>query len=261
MHRMPRPLLVIALMLSPVLTKADTALRFDPAAQTVPTGSNASLSVMLDDALDVRTIILTVRFDPAILTSLSGTPGDLYDDAPCSVFHDFHLNGPGEWYSASITIGFDCWVTGPGELYRWNFNGTHPGTSQIEVLEVVLLDPASDNIPDVTLPSTVVYVGEGTATPPPPAPGLELNLAPNPFNPSCRITFSASAPGPARLEVFDLAGRHLATPWQGALGADPTSFSWQAAGDDGRPLASGVYLFRLTDAAGRVLTRRGTLLK
>ncbi len=106
-----------------------------------------------------------------------------------------------------------------------------------------------------------MLVGEGTASPPPPAPGLELGIAPNPFNPGCRITLAASAPGPASLEVFDLAGHRVARPWQGILDAGATSLDWQAVDSAGRPLASGVYLFRLTDAAGRSLTRRGTLLK
>jgi hypothetical protein len=241
--------------------QASVELRFHPADQHVDTGANGTLSVMVDEALDIRTVELTVTYDPAILTSIDGDPGQLFLSSGCSLFPDFQDGTPGEWYGACVALGFDCWVTGPGELYRWTFNGTNSGTSPITAIQVRLYDPAANVIADVTLPGTVVYVGEGTASPPPPAPGLELNLAPNPFNPSCQITFSASTPGPARLEVFDLAGRHLATPWQGTLDAGSTSFSWQAAAADGRPLASGVYLFRLTDAAGRSLTRRGILLK
>lgn len=81
---------------------------------------------------------------------------------------------------------------------------------------------------------------------------------PNPFNPSCRITLSGE--GPARLEVFDLTGRCLAQPWQGHLECAAT-FDWQALDATGRPLPSGVYLFRLSDGLGAVCTRRGTLLK
>ena len=242
-------------------SQAAVELRFAPADQHVDTGANGTLSVMVDQVLDIRTVELTVTYDPAILTSLDGDPGQLFLSSGCSLFPDFQDATAGQWYGACVALGFDCWVTGPGELYRWTFNGTNPGTSPITAIQVRLYDPGANVIADVTLPGTTVLVGEGTASPPPPAPGLELGIAPNPFNPSCRISFSASTPGPARLEVFDLAGHRLATPWQGVLGTEATSFNWQAADRAGRPLASGVYLFRLTDAAGRSLTRRGTLLK
>lgn len=239
--------------------QAAVTLRFAPDDQTVPTGSNATLSVMLDEALDVRTVELTVTYDPALLTSIDGDPGQLFLSSGCSLFPDFQDNTPGQWYGACVALGFDCWVTGPGELYRWTFNGTNPGTSPITAIQVRLYDPAANVIADVTLPPTTVRVGEDTATPPPPAPALGLELAPNPFNPSCRITLSGE--GTARLEVFDLAGRCLAQPWQGRLEGGTTAFDWQALDASGRPLPSGVYLFRLSDGHGAVCLRRGTLLK
>jgi len=240
--------------------QAAVALRFAPADQTVPTGNNATLSVMVDEAIAIRTVELTVTYDPAILTSLEGDPGQLFLGSGCSLFPDFQDDTPGQWYGACVALGFNCWVTGPGELYRWTFNGTNPGTSPITAIQVRLYDPAANVIADVTLPPTTVRVGEGTASPPPPAPGLGLELAPNPFNPSCRITLSGGA-GPARLEIFDLAGRCLAAPWQGELAASERSFTWEALDASGRPLPSGVYLFRLSDGTGAVCTRRGTLLK
>lgn len=239
--------------------QAAVTLRFDPADQQVDTGVNGTLSVMVDEALDIRTVELTVTYDPDILTSIDGDPGQLFLSSGCSLFPDFQDNTPGQWYGACVALGFDCWVTGPGELYRWSFNGTNPGTSPITAIQVRLYDPSANVIADVTLPPTTVRVGEGTATPPPPAPGLGLELAPNPFNPSCRITLSGE--GPARLEVFDLAGRCLGQPWQGQLDGNATSFEWQALDADGRSLPSGVYLFRLSDGRGAVCLRRGTLLK
>ena len=251
----------VFLLLSAAASQASVELRFHPADQRVDTAANGTLSVMVDEALDIRTVELTVTYDPGILTSLAGNPGQLFTSSGCSLFPDFQDGTPGQWYGACVALGFDCWVTGPGELYRWTFNGTNPGTSPITAIQVRLYDPQANIIADVTLPGTTVIVGEGTASPPPPAPGLELGIAPNPFNPSCRITLAASTPGPARLEVFDLAGRHLATPWQGILGTETAGFTWQAADGAGRSLASGIYLFRLTDAAGHSALRRGTLLK
>lgn len=255
--------LLLALLLLALASPAGAAvtLRWSPADSTVSTGDGARLSVMLDDVVDVRTIELRVSYDPTLLASVHGAPGALFSGAGCSLFPDFDDSTPGEWYGGVVTLGSTCWVTGPGELYHWDFVTLAPGTCPIGTVMVRLYDPLANAIADVTLPATTVLVGEGTAAPPPAAPGLRLGIAPNPFNPRCRLSLGASAPGPARLELFDLAGRRLALAWTGVLGEGVHTLDWTAADAEGRPLASGVYLFRLTDAAGRSATLRATLLK
>jgi hypothetical protein len=69
---------------------------------------------------------------------------------------------------------------------------------------------------------------------------LEQNY-PNPFNPTTHIRYSVPGRGYVSLKVYDLLGREMATLVR----------SVQPAGDhvamfDGRELASGVYLFRLS---------------
>ena len=96
-----------------------------------------------------------------------------------------------------------------------------------------------------------------------PAPA-EFFLAqnhPNPFNPSTEIRFGLSEPCAVTLEVYDLAGRRRALLLDAAaLPAGEQRVRWEAVGEDGRPLASGVYFARLR-AGGRELTRKLTLLK
>src|SRR5262249_53306460 len=56
----------------------------------------------------------------------------------------------------------------------------------------------------------------------------------------------AKLPAPGTLEVFDLRGRHVATPWRGSAGQ---TFALSIAHDDqGRRLAPGVYFARLRQA-------------
>jgi len=54
----------------------------------------------------------------------------------------------------------------------------------------------------------------------------------------------------ARLEVFDVSGRRVATPLEGSLAPGSSRVRWRLGGSGGVPLASGVYLARLTLPGG-----------
>jgi hypothetical protein len=92
----------------------------------------------------------------------------------------------------------------------------------------------------------VAAVGPG------PAPDLALGAwsEPNPFAHATTIRFRLPAAGPARLAVFDLAGRRVASLLDETRPAGETAVTWQAAG-----VPSGVYFIRL-ESGGRVVTRR-----
>lgn len=70
----------------------------------------------------------------------------------------------------------------------------------------------------------------------------EISLAafPNPFNPTSTIRFTLPESGDARLTVYDLAGRQVATLFQGALSVGNHEQLWDATN-----LASGKYFCRL----------------
>ena len=93
----------------------------------------------------------------------------------------------------------------------------------------------------------------------PAGPELRQN-APNPFNSETVISWFLPEPGPARVEVFALNGQRLAVLRQGPQQAGYHRVHWDGRDDEGRPLASGVYLYRLTTAEGD-LTRKLTLLR
>lgn len=94
----------------------------------------------------------------------------------------------------------------------------------------------------------------------PSGPRLYPN-APNPFNSETVLSWLLPRPGAVRLEVFALNGQRLVTLWQGPRQAGYHLLHWDGRDDEGRPLASGVYLFRLATADGGILTRRLTLLR
>jgi DNA-binding transcriptional regulator of glucitol operon len=79
--------------------------------------------------------------------------------------------------------------------------------------------------------------------------------APNPFNPTTRISFSLPEASHVRLEVFDLLGRKVATLRDEPMDAGEHEVGWDASG-----FSSGVYLVRL-NAGDQVATAKLVLLK
>lgn len=93
------------------------------------------------------------------------------------------------------------------------------------------------------------------------SPALEIEQNwPNPFQSSTRLGFSVPRDGHVRLTVFDVEGRAVRTLADGAMAAGRHEIAWDGTDDERRPLANGVYFYRL-DGAGQSLRQRTVLLR
>ena len=91
----------------------------------------------------------------------------------------------------------------------------------------------------------------------------ELQLqqnAPNPFNSQTVLSYFLPKSGPVRLELFSVTGQRVAILHQGPQQAGYHRLPYEARDDEGRPLASGIYFYRLETTNG-ILTRKFTLLR
>jgi immune inhibitor A len=68
---------------------------------------------------------------------------------------------------------------------------------------------------------------------------------PNPFNPTTTIGFSVTRSDRATLEIFNVAGRKVKILLDEFVQPGVTSLTWDGADENGRPVASGIYLYRL----------------
>ena len=93
----------------------------------------------------------------------------------------------------------------------------------------------------------------------PDEPQLQQN-APNPFNSQTVLSYFLPKSGPVRLELFSVTGQRVAVLRQGPQQAGYHRLRWNAQDGEGRPLASGIYFYRLETADG-ILTRKLTLLR
>ena len=87
-----------------------------------------------------------------------------------------------------------------------------------------------------------------------------MQNAPNPFNGQTILSYFLPKAGPVSLEVFTVTGQRVALLREGPQKAGYHRFPWNARAAAGRPLASGLYLYRLVTDEG-VLTRKLILLR
>ena len=69
---------------------------------------------------------------------------------------------------------------------------------------------------------------------------------PNPFNPSTLIPFEISEGGHVRLDVFNILGQRVVTLIDEQRRAGLYKAQWDATDAAGRPVGTGVYIYRLT---------------
>lgn len=224
--------------------------------------SPGTLAVVLNDSLDLRTVELRVQYDPALITGVDAGPGALFLGVPGFIWEAYEEATPGSWHGFAVIIGGDCLITGPGELFVWEFTaGANTGVAQVVAIEVTLYAPDATRIPDVSLRRTFVSVGEQPAVSPPGLPRPEVGIFPNPFNPRVQIRLTGGTCADARLDVFDLQGRRQASLFQGPLVPEGVLVDWDGRDQAGTRLPSGTYLFRCWGPGCGETTARGVLLR
>jgi beta-lactamase superfamily II metal-dependent hydrolase len=88
-----------------------------------------------------------------------------------------------------------------------------------------------------------------------PVDEIALAAAPNPVFRSTQLSFTLSRKADVRLEIFDLAGRRVATPFAGPAAPGTTRVEWSLAGPGGAPVGAGIYFARLEGLGQTALTR------
>jgi flagellar hook assembly protein FlgD len=83
---------------------------------------------------------------------------------------------------------------------------------------------------------------------------------PNPFNPSTTIEFSIPRNEQVQLVIFNVLGERVTTLLSDYLAAGHHQVTWNGNDLYGKPVASGVYLYRL-EAGSKVWVRKMALLK
>jgi hypothetical protein len=149
----------------------------------------------------------------------------------------------------------DAALDGQGELYVCNSNFSAPGLFVYQAgSDTCLAGPLATGLP----PVQIVFDPDSEDTLPvaPRAPAVALGRpVPNPAQTIASLELLLAEPGPARVEVFDLAGRRVRTLANGSFATRTTLLDWDLADGSGRRVAAAVYFIRAV-AEGVTVTRR-----
>jgi hypothetical protein len=133
----------------------------------------------------------------------------------------------------------DAWFIHPGHVSK---------SEHLDMLPGYIYGISIDMIP----------TGQGVAPSVLPASIVVSQNYPNPFNPSTTISYSISRPSRVRIAVYDLLGHPVAELVDAFQTPGEQRVRWDGADDAGVPLASGLYLVRVTlnETGGRTAEER-----
>ena len=205
-------------------------------AATASTDANGQAATILTLGREPETVTVTATvsgLDPLTFTATAKATPDFDDDGETG-FSDFFL-------------------------FADAFGGSDPrfdldGSGSVDFADFFLL---ADHFGNPARGKLMALAREMIGLPA--GPQLQQN-APNPFNSQTVISWFLLRPGPARVEVFALTGQRVSVLHQGPRKAGSHRVHWDGRDDNGRSLASGVYLYRLVTGE-RVQARKLTLLR
>jgi hypothetical protein len=185
-----------------------------------------------------------VAYSPSGL-ELTWSPGSEPDLGGYRIYRDIGLSfipGPGNILETTCdTLFFDSgWFSGAGYCYKVSAVDVHGNESEYAVLtDEQITGDEPIPVPDATF--------------------LAQNF-PNPFNPRTTISFGLKEKSNVSLKIYDTAGRLVTSLVDDSLPAGEYLVDWNGLDKGGKPVASGVFLYKLV--AGKfVRTRKMVLLR
>jgi hypothetical protein len=131
-------------------------------------------------------------------------------------------------------------------------------------VDIVAVSLAYNALPHVASAEPNSIVHATTVLPERGSPLQSVALAgnhPNPFNPITNIKFDLLRPQKVQLVVYSLSGRKISTLVGGIREAGTHLFPWDGKDENGRAVASGVYVYQLITESGEMLTEKMLLLR
>jgi len=229
----------------------------DPPVSSVNTDDQLVLAVDITPAQGgVKSVDLTFDFDETYVRLDSITAGEWATTSGLTFIFTDHT--PTDDTVAHFDLSFtDGVVADPGTVAYCHFTGvgTADGAMALPFTGNSVLDVNDTPLGFVTSSGDSMYVVyDPTPAGDAEAPAL-LRLvgnAPNPFNPSTMIRFDLPEPGRWNVSIYDVEGRLQRVLLNEEWPAGRHELQWDGRDDRGESLGSGVYLVRVSGAAGNV---------
>lgn len=146
-----------------------------------------------------------------------------------------------------------------GSVYDWTDQEVATGQTYYYWLESCDLDGTSGFYGPVSV--TLGEGGEGGDTPEVVLVTELYDNYPNPFNPMTTISFYLAEDADVTLRVYNITGQHVKTLIKGqAMASAQHTVSWNGTDDQGHPVGSGVFFYRL-NAGDKTFVKKMVLMK
>jgi len=199
------------------------------------TGDEMTLSLNSCGVVDLMTVKLTVDYPAERYVFQGAEEGNFLNRDAQSLFFADEKPGRVEIYISRIDSRIPS-VSGSGCLAELSFQALDDAPANMDISYE--LAGASGQLIESGL---VGYWGTGL----PETYKLEQNV-PNPFNPVTKIAFQLPHAGWIKLEVYNILGEQVSVLVDDYLEAGYHSVAWNSLGQQGAPLASGIYFYALT---------------
>lgn len=156
------------------------------------------------------------------------------EDTGRGIFHtNFKLNGDGEFIAIVNIDGTSIIdsLTFGGQISNISFGRYPDGAGDWRFM---VPTPAGPNVP--------TGVNEIEIKP----AKFNVNVYPNPFNPSTNIDYSISQRNDVNIKIFDLLGREIWSKKELALNPGSYKLKWNAVNNSGSKVVSGIYLLSIS---------------
>jgi immune inhibitor A len=156
-----------------------------------------------------------------------------------------------------------------GDPFPGSTNNTTFSDSSVPAATTYAGSPTNVQVSSITTigqviqANLIVTLASGTEDDPPStlpiSPDLYQNY-PNPFNPTTNISFNLVVAQDVTIDIYNLTGQKVRRLYNEHAPIGETNLTWDATTDDGQPVASGIYLYRLTAEYGQE-TRKMVLMR
>lgn len=241
------------------LKTADEVPNWSPMSN-VPFGTTASDETPPAAVVDLRASAGTVDSTIEVLWTATGDDGFLGAASAYELRYALAPITETNWSQAALWPD-TLTPFASGLEHHVTLTGLQPG--EIYYVALKAYDDALNASPLSNVDTAVAAYGFSTGIDDeetlPSAFTLEQNY-PNPFNPSTEIRLTLPTAAHAELTIYNTTGQAVAHLIDGPLSPGTHHVTWNGCDDHGRPVATGVYYYRLA-AADHVETKKMVLLK
>jgi hypothetical protein len=155
-------LLFATIFFTPLPVFGDATVSIQPPAFSLGVGSSFDVFVGISGVTDLYAFQFDLSFDPAILSAASVSEGPFLPGGGSTLFLPGTIDNSGGTisFTADAFLGPGPGVSGSGTLADISFQALGPGTSLIDLSNVILLDSNLGEIAEFTTTSGSVTVPE-----------------------------------------------------------------------------------------------------